>query len=173
LSDRNAASFERRLAAGSLDWLICWTLYIVIGLGAAAITGSDGDTTLGLAVFIGLTSAPVVAYFAYFWARSGATPGMRAVGIRIETEAGSQPTSRRALIRALAALASAASVFVILYTAFSDRPEGGYSAATLAVFVVALVLAALSLLGHLWLLVDRRQTWHDRVFRLVVVAEAK
>jgi uncharacterized RDD family membrane protein YckC len=173
LSDRSAASFGRRLAAGALDWTICLALYTVVGLVTAAIAGADGDTTLGLAIFIGFVSAPVVAYFAYFWTRSGATPGMRAVGIRVENETGTQPSPRRALLRALAALVSGASVFVILYTALSDRPEGGYSAATLTVFVVALVLAALSLVGHLWLLVDRRQTWQDRLFRLVVVAEAK
>jgi uncharacterized RDD family membrane protein YckC len=169
LSDRSAASFGRRLAAGTLDWVICWVLFTVIGLLTSAIVGADDDATSGLVAFIALASAPVVAYFAYFWAQTGATPGMRAVGIHLESEAGSQPTPRQALLRALAALVSAASVFVILNTAFSDRPEGGYSTATLAVFVVALALAAVSLLGHLWLLVDGRRTWQDKLFRLVVV----
>jgi uncharacterized RDD family membrane protein YckC len=79
----------------------------------------------------------------------------------------------RALLRAVVALADAASFFVILVTGFSDRPEGGYSAGTVAVFIVAVAFAAVSLLGHLWLLVDKRQTWHDKIFELTVTrAEA-
>jgi uncharacterized RDD family membrane protein YckC len=171
LSDRSAG-FARRLGAGTLDWALCVLLASVIALfvGGGLSVGGEEDTTLGSVVLGLLGSAVVVAYFAGFWARGGASPGMRALGIRLVDAEGRPPGAVQALLRAIAALASAASAFVILVTAFSDRPGGGYSTGVLAVFVAALAVAALSLLGHLWLLADKRQTWHDRLFGLLVVS---
>jgi uncharacterized RDD family membrane protein YckC len=168
-----SATFGARLGAGAIDWLICGALSYLVTILVALISGGDRDSTVGVVAFAILVSAPIVAYFAFFWARGGATPGMRAVGLRTVDEQGRPLGVARALLRAVAALASAASVLVILVTAFSDEPDGGYSAGAVVVLVAALAFAALSLLGHLWLLVDRRQTWHDRVFGLAVVpAEA-
>jgi uncharacterized RDD family membrane protein YckC len=172
LPDRSA-DFGPRLGAGTLDWVVCGSLSVVVALVAGVISGDGDDSTLGVVVLAVLASAPIVTYFAYFWARGGATPGMRAVGIRVVGEAGGPVGVTRALLRAVLALADAASVFVILLTGFSDRPDGGYSAGTAAVFVVAVAFAVVSLAGHLWLLVDKRRTWHDRLVGLVVVpAEA-
>jgi uncharacterized RDD family membrane protein YckC len=168
-----SATFGARLGAGALDWLLSGAASYLVVIVLGTLSGDDGDSTLGVVVLAALASVPIVAYFAFFWARGGATPGMRTVGLRVLDEEGEPIPARRALLRAVAALASAASAVAILVTAFSDRPDGGYSAGTVAVFGAALAVAVLSLSGHLWLLVDRRQTWHDRVFRLVVVAEAK
>jgi uncharacterized RDD family membrane protein YckC len=172
LPDRSA-DFGPRLGAGTLDWVICGSLSFVAALVVGVISGDGADSTFGVVALAVLASAPIVTYFAYFWARGGATPGMRAVGIRVAGEGGRPVGVARALLRAVVALADAASVFVILVTGFSDRPDGGYSAGAVAVFVVAVGFAAVSLLGHLWLLVDKRQTWHDKIFELAVTrAEA-
>jgi uncharacterized RDD family membrane protein YckC len=167
------AGFWPRLRAGTLDWLVCGSLVFVLALAVGVVSSDGGDSTIGVVVLAVLASAPIVTYFAYFWARGGATPGMRVVGLRVMGEDGGMVGVPRALLRAVVALADAAAVLAILVTGFSDRPEGGYSDGAVVVLVLALAFAAVSLLGHLWLLVGRRQTWHDRLFGLLVVpAEA-
>jgi uncharacterized RDD family membrane protein YckC len=163
------AGFWPRLTAGTLDWLVCGSLVFVLALAVGVVSPDGDDSTIGVVVLAVLASAPIVTYFAYFWARCGATPGMRAVGVRVTGEDGGVVGATRALLRAVVALADAAAVLVMLVTGFSDRPESGYSAGAVVVFVVAVAFAAVSLLGHLWLFLDKRQTWHDMLFGLLVV----
>jgi uncharacterized RDD family membrane protein YckC len=164
-----SATFGARLGAGAIDWTICAALYFASAIAVAAISGGEGDSTWGTAAFVALGSIAVVAYFTAFWVRSEATPGMRALGLRLEGDGRSPVGPFRLLLRAAAALVSGASVLVILVTAFSDSPDGGYSSGALSLLVAAAVVAGLSLVGHLWLLVDGRQTVQDRLFRLAVV----
>jgi uncharacterized RDD family membrane protein YckC len=167
LPGRSAGRFGPRLAAGVLDWAICGALSYVIVLFVGALSGG-GDSTIGAVAVASLASLVIVGYFAYFWVRRGATPGMRAARVRVVGEDGERLGVGRAVLRAAAALVSAASAFVVLVTFFSDRPEGGYSSATIVLVITALTLGTISLLGHLWLLRDRR-TWHDMLFGLVVL----
>jgi uncharacterized RDD family membrane protein YckC len=167
LPDRSA-SFSARLRGGAVDWAICGALAYVIVLVVALLSGDGGDSTIGVVAYASFASAVIVGYFAYFWASRGATPGMRAAGVRVVGEDGGRLGVARAVLRAAAALVSGVSALVVLVTLFSDRPERGYSTATIVLFVAALTLGTTSLLGHLWLLRDRR-TWHDKLFGLVVV----
>ena len=63
---------------GSLDWSIDANGDVVVGDSGAA-AAAIGLFTLG-AVVISLMS---LLYFPFFWARGGATPGMRVAGIRV------------------------------------------------------------------------------------------
>jgi uncharacterized RDD family membrane protein YckC len=164
-----SATFAARLGAGAIDWAICAAFYFAGAAIVAAIFGGEGDSTWGTAAFVAFGSVAVVAYCTAFWARSGATPGMRALGLQLEGDGRSPVGPLRLLLRAAAALVSGASVLVILVTVFSDSPDGGYSSGALSLLVAAAVVATLSLAGHLWLLIDGRQTLQDRLFGLVVV----
>jgi uncharacterized RDD family membrane protein YckC len=169
LREPRAAGFGRRLHAGAIDWGICTGLFFASAMVVAVVSGGEADSTWSTAVLVILASTGVIAYFTYFWARAGATPGMRSAGLHLEADGGRPLGLVRLLLRAAAALVSGASVLVIVVTLFSDSPDGGYSGAVLAPLVAALLVAGLSLLGHLWLLVDGRQTLQDRLFRLAVV----
>jgi hypothetical protein len=74
LSGRSAG-FWPRLRAGTLDWLVCGSLSFVVALVVGLIYGDSDDSTSGVVVLAVLASAPIVTYFAYFWARAARRPG--------------------------------------------------------------------------------------------------
>jgi uncharacterized RDD family membrane protein YckC len=157
----------RRLGAASLDWSLLFLLLTAVSLAALPWEGA----ALAGATVLGGASLATLAYFAVGWAHRGQTLGMRAAGIVVRRHDESEALSRRgALLRALLALISGASAFLVFAFALGDRPEGGYSKVDLAIAGSALVWAGASVAGHLWQLVDRRkQSWQDKLFGLVVV----
>jgi len=66
------------VAFGSLDWSVDANGDLVVGDTAAA-AGAFGLFILG-SLFI---SVLALLYFPFFWARGGATPGMKVAGIRV------------------------------------------------------------------------------------------
>ncbi len=90
-----------RLAAGVIDFVIL----DIIGLPIFALIGllvADSPTGLLIPlVVIGLIAA---IYLLAFWTRSGATPGMLAVGLRLTTPEGAHASLSRAIPRLLLAM---------------------------------------------------------------------
>jgi uncharacterized RDD family membrane protein YckC len=158
-----SARFGARFLASLLDWVICFLIPSVVIAGFGLLAPSVA------VLWVVLVPLLVVAYFTVFLCR-GRTAGMRAASIRVvDRRTGRPPGVGRALARSLLALLQAAAFFALLNLAVSDRPAGGYSSADVAVLAASLVIAATSLVAHLWMFVDReRQTVLDRVFRLVI-----
>jgi uncharacterized RDD family membrane protein YckC len=164
----------RRFAAAAVDWFASLVLFYLLFFGSAiflTVAGGDpGDGTLPTALLVLPGATGVLAYFTWTRAR-GTSLGMRATGVRVvDADTGRQPNGSRAFARSVLSLLVGASVFVLVVVAFSDRPEGGYAAATWVVIGVALAVVCAGGLGHLWMLLDpSRQSRQDRLLHLAVV----
>jgi uncharacterized RDD family membrane protein YckC len=91
-----------RAAAFLLD-LVLVQLLVVVGAASVSIVlslvGAHGG---GLAMGLAGGAAwllTVAVYFAVFWSLAGQTPGMRVLGLRLQTEAGGLPSLLRSLLR--------------------------------------------------------------------------
>jgi uncharacterized RDD family membrane protein YckC len=152
-----SARFGPRLLASLIDWCICLLIpFILAGLFVSVL-------------WLVIVPLSVVAYFAFFLS-GGRTPGMRAASLReVDRRTGRAPSVGKALARSLVALLQAVAFFALFNLAFSDTPSGGYSAADFAVLAASVLVASSSLVGHLWMFLDReRRTLLDRFFGLAV-----
>jgi uncharacterized RDD family membrane protein YckC len=140
------ASWGRRLAALVVDNLIvlipaALALVLAFAIGDAS---EDGDTLgdIGLIAFVLCVFIVPPIYFTYLIGREqGQTIGKRLLGIRVIDDATGGPIGY-------------------------GRAFGRW----LLVFVLGLVCGFLNILDGLWpLWDDRRQTWHDKAVRSVVV----
>lgn len=175
-------SIRRRLAAGTVDWILSGVLFllasivggIVQGAGAAIVDGGGPAVAAGVALVVVsqlIVAGPVVAYFAYYWSQ-GSTLGMRAADIELVQEGtGSAPGRRRTVPRGcLAFLLALATLNAYLYYGGREVVELGGFARVLA--VVSAVVAAAGLAAKVLALVDeRRRSALDRLFGLVYVEE--
>ncbi len=98
------ASFGRRLAAHLIDGVILTVgmlaILIPMGIGSFMASGMDGGGAAGPGLLINLVGMVLpVAYFIWFWSRNGATPGKRAVGIRVVNSSDSAPTGVQSFVR--------------------------------------------------------------------------
>jgi uncharacterized RDD family membrane protein YckC len=91
-----------RTAAFLLDLAL---VQLVVVVGAASVSTvlslvgtHPGGLAVGLAGGIGWLLT-VAVYFAVFWTLAGQTPGMRALGLRVETAKGELPSLARSLVR--------------------------------------------------------------------------
>ncbi len=101
--------FGPRLVAYLVDMLIVVGLWIVIaivwaiaavGTGGLRSRGMDAGAAAALTAFAGAATIVSLAYFPWFWARSGATPGMRMMGLRVVRDLDGGPISAgQALLR--------------------------------------------------------------------------
>lgn len=123
-----------RLVAFIVDTVIVALLYIalflVLGLLVAAVAVTSPAAVLGLLLLfplliLGLGLAQG-AYFALSWHRSGATPGMRMVGIRVVRAADGGPlTGQQAVLRAIGYWVSSAVMYLgFLWILIDDRRQG-------------------------------------------------
>lgn len=123
-----------RLVAFIVDAVIIALLYIALflalGLLAAAVAVASPPAALGVLVLfplliLGLGLAQG-AYFALFWHRSGATPGMRMVGVRVVRAAdGGSLTGQQAILRAIGYWVSSAVMYLgFLWILIDDRRQG-------------------------------------------------
>jgi uncharacterized RDD family membrane protein YckC len=164
LGGRPSAGFWPRLGAGLIDWFVAlgamW-LTVIVG----AVLGADGWGDLGLGLWYALVLLLPLLYLGLAWAARGQTLGLRATNLRlVSTSTWEQPSRPRALLRALIAVLTFIAWLVPLVAGFGD-------ASGLAALVgVALTVAVLALVGHLWALLDPRgQSLQDRLFGLAVV----
>ena len=131
------ASLGRRFAAALIDSLILSPVAIVI-LSLPALLGSS-ELVSSLALL--LTLAFYFWYFCHFYARSGQTPGKKAVGIQVVAVDGSLLSGGRAFWRTVVYIIETLLFYILI----------GY-------------------LGFLWMIWDKnKQTWHDKAARSYVI----
>jgi uncharacterized RDD family membrane protein YckC len=107
---------------GSLDWSIDANGDVVVGDSGAA-AAAIGLFTLG-AVVISLMS---LLYFPFFWARGGATPGMRVAGIRVVNDRdGSRIGWGTAILRLIGFWVSAAVFYLGFVWILVDSRRRGW-----------------------------------------------
>lgn len=109
-------SLLRRLAAIIYDTFLVLPLIMVsvaVGLGLRTATGLEAHDNTQVAILdaslvqlIALTA--VIAFFSYFWLKNGQTLSMQAWRIKLVSSSGGPLRFHQAVVRALAALLSAA-----------------------------------------------------------------
>lgn len=114
-----------RLVGYIVDILITWAaifaLFIVFGLLAAALPILGG---IGLVLSFFLVE---FAYFPYFWAKSGQTPGMKMMNIKVVRDADGGPISVGQAILRLIGYWISGAVFLIGYLwIFVDKRQRGW-----------------------------------------------
>jgi hypothetical protein len=142
-------------------------------LGSWAIV--EGGGALGrvlVALSQALVAAAVVAYLAV-GLRSGQTLGMRAVEVHARVdETGRPPGWGRAVARSVLGVVFALAVVNAYFGVRGEAPIEGLSDLEQTLVDVALVVAAVAVLGKLWAFLDpARQTLWDRLFGLVVLED--
>ena len=131
-----------RFLAYMLDGLIVSVIYVVIFFGAALVflgLGAAGDfddgvprgraaAAVGIFVLIFFLSFILVfAYFPFFWARSGQTPGMRPFGLYVVRDNdGGKITSGQAIIRLIGMWVSAIALYLGFVWIFIDTRRRGW-----------------------------------------------
>ena len=174
-------SVRRRLAAGTVDWVLCWVIFllasivggIVQGVGVASVDARGPGVVLGVALVVLsqlMIAAPIVAYFAVYWSL-GSTLGMRALDIElVEDRAGVPPTWKRTVPRAVIAFLIALALLNV-YFAYSGGVDE-LNAFERALVAASVAVAAVGVAAKAWLLIDpRRRSAFDRLFGLVYVEE--
>lgn len=126
------AGLVTRTVAMALDALLLIAGILVagtlVGLAISIAVPGDSHTHVGASVIaaaVGASTLLMALYLACFWTLAGQTPGMRAMGLRVEPLDGERVSPGRALTRlvgmVLAALPLMAGYLLIL---FDDRRQG-------------------------------------------------
>ena len=121
--------FWIRFAAYIIDGLILGLVGLVLGiafgLGSALAEGSGVDPAAQSLVSL-LNLAISVGYFAWFWTRSGSTPGMTLLGLQVVREAdGATIGLGAALVRYVGIILSTIALFIgLIWVAFDSRKRG-------------------------------------------------
>jgi uncharacterized RDD family membrane protein YckC len=122
-----------RLVAYIVDVLIsgCVVIGIVIlaGLvvGAGAVGGSGLVAGLGVLVILVAVFVVPLAYFPYFWARSGQTPGMKMFGLQVVRDSDGGPIGGGTAILRLVGYWVSGVVFYLGYIwIFIDKRKRGW-----------------------------------------------
>ena len=135
------AGFGRRALAVLLDGILVLPAFLLIAWAASVAVGAElpraeelaPDLVLGLILekngpVIFWTVVLVIVVFLYsfiFTALQGQTPGKRALGIRVVSWYGEQPTMGRALARSLAGLLSLAILGLgFIWIGFDEEKRG-------------------------------------------------
>jgi uncharacterized RDD family membrane protein YckC len=124
------AGIVTRTVAFAIDLLALNAVLFGAGLVAGLVIEAFGDFSPDLdlgGVLLGgaVWSVASAVYFTAWWALTGQTPGMRALGIEVRTTSGDRVRPRRGLLRvvgmSIAAIPFFAGYFLILV---SDRRQG-------------------------------------------------
>lgn len=110
-------------------------------------------------------TVPIVIFFGVSWSsRSGATPGMRLMQIRVRTFSDESVPPARALLRGLILLLPFELNHAVLFypEPIWDSPSPGFRSGFLAVYALVLIYLAVTL----W--TRRRQGPHDLAARTIV-----
>ncbi|MGH3066074.1 MAG: RDD family protein [Gaiellaceae bacterium] len=173
----------RRLAAGAIDWTLCYVAFLLVSipLGAVqalgAVSWREGDFggLPGHVLFVVtqvLTVTPVLAYFGLLLPTSQ-TFGMNALELRVvSTKTGRAPTHITATLRSVVATAIAASFYVTyqVATGFDEGRELDTTSSRILdaahVLVVAGSISALAMM-----LTPSCRSLLDRLFGTAVIDE--
>jgi uncharacterized RDD family membrane protein YckC len=133
------AGYGARLVAYILDGLILSALFLVafFVLGAAAVATGDftdpqapqvdplAASLFGLMVLVFIVVS--IAYFPFFWARGGQTPGMRPFGIRVVRDRdGGRVSAGSAILRLIGLYVGAIPVYLGYIWIFIDKRRRGW-----------------------------------------------
>ena len=181
---RYTASFAapwRRVAAGAIDWTLCYVAFLVVSIplggiqALGAVSWREGDLggLPGHVLFVAtqvLTIAPVVAYFAVLLPTSQ-TLGLNALELRaVSTKTGRAPGYLTATIRGVVATAMAAAFYTtyLVATSFDEGRElDATSSRILDVAHVLVVVGSASALAMM--LTPTRRSLLDRLFGTAVI----
>jgi uncharacterized RDD family membrane protein YckC len=118
--------FGARLVAYIVDIVIfsvIATILLIIGTVAAFASAGIGGVFL-MFLLIGVAS---LAYFPYFWATSGSTPGMRMMGLRVVRDIDGGPISvGQAVLRLIGYWVSGAVLYLGYIWIFIDKRHRGW-----------------------------------------------
>lgn len=98
------AGYAQRLLAYIVDAVILGVVVVVLSfvlfaiVAGAASSDSDGLAAAGVVVWLILILVVSLAYFPYFWARGGQTPGMRMFRLRVVRDVDGGPISGTAAV---------------------------------------------------------------------------
>jgi uncharacterized RDD family membrane protein YckC len=100
------AGIATRAVALAVDVAIAQVIVLLGGAVLALVGSLVGDvrldTTLERILAAAAWAAVVGAYFVLFWSTAGQTPGMRLMGLRVQTPAGMHPGVFRSIVRLVA-----------------------------------------------------------------------
>jgi uncharacterized RDD family membrane protein YckC len=118
------AGHGARLVAYVVDILIQGALSIAVFLGTLVATAAFPPFfILGIVGWFAIT----VAYFPYFWARSGQTPGMKVMGIKVVRDADGGPvTQGEAILRLVGYWVSGFVFYIGFIWIFIDSRRRGW-----------------------------------------------
>lgn len=118
--------FGARLVAYIVDIIIfsvIATILLVIGTLAAFASAGVGGVLI-VFTLIGIAS---LAYFPYFWATSGSTPGMRMMGLQVVRDVDGGPISvGQAVLRLIGYWVSGAVLYLGYIWIFIDKRHRGW-----------------------------------------------
>jgi uncharacterized RDD family membrane protein YckC len=122
------AGIVTRALALALDVLVTTFLFMaivgVVAIVASLVGGLRPQWLVGVLLSVGWI-ALAGSYFVLFWSGAGHTPGMRLLGIRLETRPGDAPSVGRSVVRLLGLLFSIALLFLgFLPVLFDERRRG-------------------------------------------------
>ncbi len=125
--------FGARLVAYIVDGFIVGLAVTLIAIVGATIAGLSyvSDNTGGVAVGIGLVAVFAlvvsVGYFPWFWSRSGQTPGMRMLGLKVVRDTDGGPiTGTQALLRLIGYWVSGVVMYLGYIWIFVDKRRRGW-----------------------------------------------
>jgi uncharacterized RDD family membrane protein YckC len=125
--------FGERLVAYIIDILITGAVIVVIAILGGLVIAGGAATDNGLLAGTGLVVLVLalviipLAYFPYFWARDGQTPGMRALGLKVVRDADGGPISGgQAILRLIGYWVSGAVFYLGYIWIFIDKRRRGW-----------------------------------------------
>lgn len=131
------ASHGTRLVAYIIDSLIVFLIYVVIFVVAAFFVAAAGRPTdanrpsaaaaalFGILVLITIVVA--LAYFPFFWARTGQTPGMRPFGLYVVRDSdGGKISGGQAILRLIGLMIGAIPLYLGYIWIFIDSRRRGW-----------------------------------------------
>jgi hypothetical protein len=134
---------------------------------------AEGTLSGAVGLLSQLVVAAAVAAYLTLGLRSGQTLGMRAVDVHVRVTATSRPPGLgRSVARGALAVVFALAILDADVALRGRPPLGGFSELEQTVLDVAVVIAAVAVLGKLWAFLDpARQSLWDRLFGLVFLED--
>jgi uncharacterized RDD family membrane protein YckC len=127
------AGYGERLVAYIVDGIIVTIATVVVALigtlavAGGAATGGVGAAIGGAFVFVVAVFIVTIGYFPFFWARSGATPGMKMFGLVVVRDSDGGPISAGQAILRLFGYWVSSLVFYLGYIwVFIDKRRRGW-----------------------------------------------
>jgi uncharacterized RDD family membrane protein YckC len=125
--------FGERLVAYIVDIVITGIVILVVAvLGGLAVAGgaaSENNILTGTGIVVLVLALLIIplAYFPYFWARDGQTPGMRMLGLRVVRDVDGGPISGgQAILRLIGYWVSGAVFYIGYIWIFIDKRRRGW-----------------------------------------------